>query len=103
MFLRAGSLAALILIAAFAQCAVRDTVDTTSIGASEALDLTLEHDGQTSAEPDLSPLKQDFDILSQSRTSNVEIMNGNMKSTVRVQLSLAPKHGGQLQIPALDW
>jgi hypothetical protein len=96
-------LVALLAAAAPASAAVRAWVDSAAVPADASVDLTLEHDGQTSAEPDLSPLKQDFDILSQSRTSNVEIMNGNMKSTVRVQLSLAPKHEGQLEIPALSW
>ena len=103
MFLRAVSLVSLILIAASAQCAVRATVDTTSLGANGTLDLMLEQDGQTSAEPDLSPLRQDFDVLSTSRSSNVQIVNGSMTSSVRVELSLSPKHGGQVRIPAITW
>lgn len=102
-FLRAASVAVLILIAASAQCAVRATVDTTSVGADAAIELMLEHDGQTSAEPDLSPLSQDFDVLSTSRSSNVQIINGSMTSSVRVELSLSPKHGGQVRIPAITW
>ena len=103
MFLRAVSLAGLILIASSAQCAVRATVDTTSVGANETLELTLLHDGQTSAEPDLSPLRQDFDVLSTSRSSNVQIVNGSMTSSVRVELSLSPKHSGQVRVPAITW
>jgi oxygen tolerance protein BatD len=103
MFLRASSLAGLILIAASAQCAVRATVDTTSVGANATVELMLEHDGQTSAEPDLSPLRQDFDVLSTSRSSNVQIVNGSMTSSVRVELSLSPKHSGQVRIPAITW
>jgi hypothetical protein len=103
MFLRASSLAGLILIAASAQCAVRATVDTTSVGANGTLELMLEHDGQTSAEPDLSPLRQDFDVISTSRSSNVQIVNGSMTSSVRIELSLSPKHSGQVRIPAITW
>jgi hypothetical protein len=103
MFLRTASLAGLILIAASAQCAVRATVDTTSVGANETLELMLEHDGQTSAEPDLSPLRQDFDVLSTSHSSNVQIVNGSMTSSARVELTLSPKHSGQVRIPAITW
>jgi hypothetical protein len=103
MFLRAASLAGLILTAASAQCAVRATVDATSVGADATLELMLEHDGQTSAEPDLSTLRQDFDVLSTSRSSNVQIVNGSMTSSVRVELSLSPKHSGQVRIPAITW
>jgi hypothetical protein len=91
------------LIAASAQCAVRATVDTNSVGGNETLELTIERDGQTSAEPDLSPLRQDFDVLSTSRSSNVQIVNGSMTSSVRVELSLSPKHSGQVRIPAITW
>jgi hypothetical protein len=63
----------------------------------------LEHDGQTSTEPDLSPLKQDFDVLSTSRSSNVQIVNGSMTSSVRIELSLSPKHSGHVRIPAITW
>lgn len=103
MFLRAASLAGMILIGASAQCAVRATVDTTSVGADATLELTLEHDGQTSAEPDLSPLSQDFDVLSSSRSSTVQIVNGSMTSSVRLALSLSPKHSGQVRIPGITW
>jgi hypothetical protein len=103
MILRAVSLAGLILIAAAAQSAVRATVDTTGVDANATLELMLEHDGQTSAEPDLSPLRQDFDILSTRRSSNVQIVNGSMTSSVRVDLSLSPKHSGQVRIPAITW
>ena len=102
-FIRAASLVGLFLIAASAQCAVRASVDTNSVGANATIELTLEHDGQTFAEPDLSPLKQDFDVLSSSRSSNVQIVNGTMTSSARVQLSLSPKHSGQVRIPALTW
>jgi hypothetical protein len=103
MLLRVASLAGLILTAASAEGAVRATVDSTSVGANGTLELMLEHDGQTSAEPDLSPLRQDFDVLSTSRSSNVQIINGSMTSSVRVELSLSPKHSGQVRIPAITW
>jgi hypothetical protein len=103
IFLRAAWLAGLILLAASAQCAVRATVDNTSVDANATLELMLEHDGQTSAEPDLSPLRQDFDVLSTSRSSNVQIVNGSMTSSVRIELSLSPKRSGQVRIPAIPW
>ena len=103
MFLRATFFAGLILSAASTQSAVRATVDTTSVDANATLELMLEHDGQTSAEPDLSPLRQDFDILSTSRSSNMQIVNGSMTSSVRVDLSLSPKRSGQVRIPAITW
>lgn len=102
-FIRAASFAGLLLIAGSAHCAVRASVDSNSVGANGTIELMLEHDGQTSAEPDLSPLKEDFDVLSSSRSSNVQIVNGSMTSSARVELSLSPKHSGQIRIPAIAW
>ncbi|HVY22932.1 MAG TPA: BatD family protein [Steroidobacteraceae bacterium] len=83
--------------------AVRAWVDSSQIAPGDTVQLTIEHDGQTSDQPDLSPLKQDFDVLSSSRSSNVQIINGNMSSKVQLQLMLSPKHNGALHIPSITW
>jgi hypothetical protein len=83
--------------------AVRATLDDAEIPAGDSVQLTLERDGQTGEQPDLTPLEQDFDVLSTSRSSSVQIINGSMSSKVQVRLTLAPKHGGRLVIPPLDW
>lgn len=103
LFYRAGVLTGLLMMAGVAHCAVRASVDTDSIAANGTIELSLERDGQSSAEPDLSPLKTDFDVLSSSRSSKVQIINGAMTASARVTLSLSPKHGGTLRIPALTW
>ena len=103
LFYRAGVLTGLLMMAGVAQCAVRASVDSNSIAANGTVELTLERDGQSSAEPDLSPLKTDFDVLSSSRSSKVQIINGAMTASARIALSLSPKHGGALRIPALTW
>jgi BatD DUF11 like domain len=86
-----------------AQAAVRAWVDSDRIAADGTLQLTLEHDGQTNDDPNLEPLKQDFDILTTSRGSSIQIVNGSVSARVRVQIALSPKHGGEIQIPAIDW
>jgi BatD DUF11 like domain len=86
-----------------ADAAVRASVDTTQVAPGDTVELTLSHDGQTGSEPDLSPLKQDFDIVSRSSTRRAEIVNGKISSTTELQLSLAPKHTGQLTIPSITW
>jgi hypothetical protein len=94
---------ALCLALGTARAAVRAWVDSDRIGADGTLQLTLEHDGQTNDEPNLDPLKQDFDILSTSRGSSIQIVNGSVSARVRVQIALSPKHGGEIQVPAIDW
>lgn len=86
-----------------AQAAVHASVDSTSVGAGESVQLTLQLDRQTSEQPDLAPLAQDFDVLSTSRSTRVQVMNGSLSALTQLQISLAPKHAGQLLIPPLVW
>jgi hypothetical protein len=86
-----------------ASAAVRASVDNTQVAPGDTVELTLSHDGQTGTQPDLSPLKQDFDIVGRSSNSRVQITNGRISSTVELTLSLAPKHAGQLTIPSIAW
>lgn len=93
----------LCLIGGAAQAAVRASLDNDRIGTGDTVQLTLARDGQTDASPDLAPLKQDFDVLSVGRSSNVQIINGSLSSSVEAQIVLSPKHSGQLTVPAISW
>ena len=86
-----------------ASATISASLDRNEIGPGETVQLTLEHDGQTDTRPDLSPLKQDFEILGQSSGSSIQFINGKMNSHVQIQLTLAPKRIGNLHIPALQW
>jgi hypothetical protein len=86
-----------------AMAAVTASLDRDQIAPGESVQLTLTHDGRTGAEPDLAPLARDFDILGRSSGSSLQIINGSVSSQSQLQLTLAPKHGGQLTIPALTW
>ena len=83
--------------------ALNATLDHNQIAPGETVQLTLQHDGQTDTQPDLSPLKQDFDIVGRSSGSSIQIINGKMSSQVQLSLMLLPKHNGKLNIPALKW
>ncbi|HEY6925180.1 MAG TPA: BatD family protein, partial [Steroidobacteraceae bacterium] len=86
-----------------AQAGLRAWVDNPQVAPGETVRLTLAHDGQSNSRPDLGPLKQDFDIVGSSTSSQVQIVNGKVSSTTQLELSLAPKHGGPLTIPAITW
>lgn len=94
---------AALLTSGAAHAAVRAWIDNTNAAADSTIQLTLEHDGSTNEEPDLAPLKQDFDVLSRSSSSSMQIINGSVSSHVRQSLSLAPKHSGDLRIPPIRW
>ena len=86
-----------------AAAAVTAQLDHDQIGPGETVQLTLQHDGQTDSQPDLSPLKQDFQIIGRSSGSNIQIVNGKMNAQVQISLMLMPKRSGKLHIPALQW
>lgn len=86
-----------------AVAAVSAWLEPTQVGPGEAVQLTLKHDGQTDSQPDLGPLKQDFDVLGRSTGSSIQIINGKMSAQTQITLTLMPKHGGSLHVPPLQW
>jgi hypothetical protein len=86
-----------------ANAALRAWVDEPQVAPGETLELNLAHDGQTQTQPDLAPLRQDFDIVGRSSSANVQIINGAASSTTQLTLTLAPKRAGHLTVPALTW
>ena len=76
-------------------------LDRTRIAEGETVQLTLEAHGQVSGQPDTTPLEQDFEVLGLSTGSRVNIINGRTDARTTWTLSLSPKHGGTLTIPAL--
>lgn len=94
----------LLLIQAQATLAQVDaSLDRSQISLGETVQLTLLHKGSLSGDPDLSQLKQDFDILGTNRGTSLQIINGSMSEQTQVQITLAPRHAGSLNIPALPW
>lgn len=99
-----GHVAAVLLVSVLqANAAVKAWLQGDAIAAGDTVQLTLEHEGRTDEKPDLAPLEKDFDVLSSSRSSNVQIINGSMSSQTQMHLMLSPKRAGQLTIPAIQW
>lgn len=80
---------------------VKAWLDRTRIGEGETVQLRLEADGQVSDRPDTAPLERDFDVLGLSTGSSVKIINGRTDARTTWTLTLSPKRGGALTIPAL--
>ncbi len=101
-------LAGLFLIASSLPCgpawaAFTASTDLTQLAAGESVQLTLQSDRSGSSEPDLAPLKKDFDILGQSTSNSLQIVNGSMSSQRQVRLVLAPRRSGLVEVPRLTW
>jgi len=82
---------------------VTATLDRATIGEGDTVTLTIEARGQHAqgAQPDLSPLQKDFNILGTSTSQQMQIINGQMSSSASLRVELEPKHGGRIEIPAL--
>jgi hypothetical protein len=86
-----------------AHAAVQAWLDTNQVAPGDSVQLTLEYEGQTSSEPDLSPLERDFDVLGSNRVTTFEILNGNTSAKTQLAVTLSPKHAGRLAVPSILW
>lgn len=86
-----------------ASAAVTASLDRNQIAPGETVRLLLQHDGSADSQPDISPLRRDFDVLGTSSGSSVQIINGHTSSQTQMSLTLAPKHDGKIVIPPLQW
>ncbi|MDE2293932.1 MAG: protein BatD [Gammaproteobacteria bacterium] len=91
------------VIGGSAHAAVRAWLDTSQTTVGGSVQLTLQRDGQTSSQPDLAPLKQDFSVLSVGTSNNLQIINGSISSQTQAQIELSPKRPGTLTVPAIQW
>ena len=82
---------------------VKASLDASQVAVGETVQLTLERDGQTGGQPDISSLQQDFDILGTSSSTIFQLLNGSASEKTQVVLTLAPKVTGHLTIPPLSW
>lgn len=93
----------LALAGAPAGAAIKAYVDNSQVAPGQTIQLTLQRDGQTDSQPDLSPLEKDFDVLGESTSSNIRIINGQVSSGTELDITLSPKRSGKLTIPSISW
>ena len=88
---------------AMAADALHASVSANKVGFGETVTLTLTADSdQLTSRPDLTPLDNDFDLVSQSTSSQTQIINGTRSATLSWILTLVPKSKGSLEIPAIS-
>ena len=78
------------------------SVDRNQLGSGETFELRLKYDGQTTSDPDLSPLEKDFEVLSKHQQNQFSFMNGTSVSYTEWRIQLLPKKSGKLTIPPLN-
>jgi hypothetical protein len=96
-------IAALLGVGAAAQAGELDaSLDRSSIAAGESVELVLRGPGDgTGAEPDLSPLREDFDVLAVQRGFQVSILGDHRETSAEWRIRLAPRRSGRIELPTL--
>lgn len=93
----------MLLLSALTQAAVEARLDRTQLALGDIVTLTISSDGSNDLKQiDLTPLEQNFEVLGQSSSSNMQIINGAMSRSVTLRLDITPKRQGNLQIPPLQ-
>jgi hypothetical protein len=89
------------ILPAYAQ--VTAELNRNPITEQETVTLTLSIGQQANnISPDLTPLRQDFDVLGQSQSSQVQISNDDQYVLTQWQITLFPKRTGDLVIPPIQ-
>ena len=99
---RLGALLCFFCISLNLHAAVNSQIDKRVIEQGETFLLLLNITKSDVKKLDLSPLEKDFELLGRSHQSSATITNGEMQSTTKLILTLAPKRAGKLVVPALS-
>jgi len=81
---------------------VHASLDRDTIYTGDTVTLSIETDGTDQGrEPELAPLRKDFDVLGTSSNQQIQIINGQRSDMHQWLVELAPRHTGTLTVPAL--
>lgn len=77
------------------------SIDKKVLVEGDTLTLTLEYDGDSNSQPDLSKLRKDFNIVSTSTSQQFSFVNGAASQIKKWSFGLKPLHKGKINIPAI--
>ncbi len=76
-------------------------LDQTRVELEESFSLELRATGNVDGKPDLSVLEEDFELLGRSRSSQVQVINGEISRSTTWSLALLARSVGSKLIPPL--
>lgn len=89
------------LLLSNAYAAVNARLEQTMVYTGDPITLQLETNSNTNAQPDLSVLEADFQVLNTSTSSQVNILNGRRSFKKTWSVSLQAKKEGEITIPEI--
>jgi hypothetical protein len=79
------------------------SVDRNPITITDSFQLTFSTTESPDDDPNFAPLKQDFDIINQQKSSQLSWVNGSTNKTIQWTLSVMAKRSGELLIPTISF
>lgn len=103
VMLRITLFSMLLLCGVLAEAAsLQATVDRNPITENDSVRLTLTANNyDNDLNPDLTAVRELFDVLSTSQSNQMSYINGRMNSSKQLHIILAPKQAGSLVIPSI--
>jgi BatD DUF11 like domain len=86
-----------------ARATLKAWLDSAQVAPGETVQLTLHRDGQSGGKPDLSSVRQTFDILATRSSTSIQIVNGTTSAGTDFVATLSPKRDGKLTVPSISW
>lgn len=80
---------------------IQVSVDRNPVGMNESFQITFTASESPDGAPDFAPLRVNFEILNQQRSTNMSWVNGKSSRSEQWVVSVMPKHSGELSIPAI--
>ncbi len=95
--------AALLLIPLYVSAQnVEISVDRNEVARGDTVQLTIRVFQQQNAQPDLSPLREDFDVLSSRTSQQIRSINNQVESWTDYVITLFPTREGEIEIPPIQ-
>ncbi len=74
------------------------SIDKDVLISGEPFYLTISYDGSSNSTPDLEVLKNDFQIVSNSTSRSINVVNGNVSQLKQWRIGLIPQKEGKIKI-----
>ncbi len=97
--LLSGVLAPVMLAALAQDPLVQASVDRATVRENESFTYSIVAEGSVRDDPDTSAIEQQFDVLSRSSRTRIEIVNGQRRQVVEWDLELFPTGAGSFVLP----
>ena len=94
-------LSCLVLFAKVAGAVITVSIDRNPVHLNESFQIYFEADSSIDEDPDFSSLQQFFSILNSSQSSNISVINGNYKRSIKWTLQAMPREAGTFTVPAI--